>query len=293
MQRALRRGVRRCRARGFGTRRDRELARRIDGDALALGDEHARAAQRRRRARLGPDQANEAAGRLGQADDGLRQRAARRLQRHHLAAARGPPLAQVVAGLDPVGDRELGRPGPAQGQAPGQRIAAPRLAAVDQPAARFARRGGDGVGRAAAAVHADAIAFDDDVDRRRPDSARRRPRRQRIEARLAHLLAQLHRRQRRQDGEGHALALGVDDAQVAQVVLLDVAIGGDRQGHLHERCRRVDRDRRLVAVRRRLGVRDRGGEHRAGEKRRPAHEARAFRSRHDESPSSATARRKR
>ena len=110
-------------------------------------------------------------------------------------------------------------------------------------------RAGVGRGRAAAvAPHADAVALDDDVDRRRPHARCGRPRRQRIQGRLAHLLARVNRRAHRQDGERHALAARVDDAQVAQVVLLDPAVRRRRQGQL----------RRTAPARRRRSARDSG-----------------------------------
>jgi hypothetical protein len=62
----------------------------------------------------------------------------------------------------------------------------------------------------------------------------------------------VHGRARGQERERDALAARVDDAQVAQVVLLDPPVRGGRQRELDEGRRRVDDDRRAIAVRRRI-----------------------------------------
>ena len=182
---------------------------RVDGDAARRVGDRGRAGERRRRS---PGRAQtrrtKRPAASGRPTTGCVSAPLRRLQRHHLAAPARAPAAQVVAGLDRVGGRELGRAGPAQAAgaaAPGRpRRRSPR--SISQPR-RFARR------VAAAALPAAerrTLIRSPSTTTSTGDGQAALPAgraRQRIEHRLAHAARSAHGRgRRREQREGHALA---------------------------------------------------------------------------------------
>ena len=281
-------GGRRGGGRGFGAGRDEQFGGGVGHLARAARQHGLHAAERRCAGSVAPDQAQEARATGRQWHLALHQRAAGRCQGQQLPAAHGAPLAQRVAAVDVEGGAEFRRARPGQAQRAGCGFVARSLAQVDEPAGCVQRH------RAVAGepAHADAIALHHELQRRRQRRTGGAPR-QRVQRGRAQLLLGLDLVVARwQQREGHALAPGVDQAQVGQAALLAARVGARRQRQFDQGGGLRDVDRRAVAVARSVRCACRA-ECRAECSQREQGQGRQVKKFHGLSRSSARARRRR